>query len=71
MVPSSTSPEFPDLPLICLRTARDSTTHQLVEGKNIVIGKEMPEPEMRYVDFEFSPRELSARDNVLVLRTLS
>jgi hypothetical protein len=30
---------FPDLPLVCLRTANDLTTHQLLKGRNVVIGK--------------------------------
>ena len=33
------SPNFPDLPLICLQSADELSTHELVKGKNIVIGK--------------------------------
>ena len=30
---------FPDLPLVCLSTAKDLTILELVKGKNVVIGK--------------------------------
>jgi hypothetical protein len=40
MTTTTISIDFPSLPLVCLETATELTTHQVVKGKNCVIGKQ-------------------------------